>query len=254
MIGKKFGMISIILMLLLCGCGGKDKYEPFTPLSKQTVSPERESQIQAALNGNVLPEPTVETLILQPEVPVQVPSFDEESFFAEDSFFAEVDPVSPAPTDVIPFEPEPPTATPVPPTPTPLPTATKPYDPNITMYGTTNGQTTYTLQEGDDLVCLARRFDVSIAQLLSQNNIETPEEMGVGDTVLLPRSPNPWSMLDGYGRRILVLHPASYTIQNGDTLFSIACSYGDVRPEDIAVKNQLVLGEPLPVGMTIAIP
>ena len=110
------------------------------------------------------------------------------------------------------------------------------------------------LQEGDDLVCLARRFDISVAQLLSQNGIETPEEMGVGDTVLLPRSPNSWSMLDGYGRRILVLHPASYTIQNGDTLFSIACSYGDVRPEDIAVKNQLVLGEPLPVGLTIAIP
>ena len=43
-------------------------------------------------------------------------------------------------------------------------------------------------------------------------------------------------------------------IKNGDTLFSIACSYGDVRPEDIAVKNQLVLGDPLPVGLTIAIP
>lgn len=248
MIGKKFGIICIILLLLLCGCSGKDKYEPFTPLSKQTVSPERESQIQAALNGNVVPEPTAEMIVLQPEVPVQVPSFD------EDSFFAEVDPAGPVPTDVMPFEPEPPTATPVPPTETPLPTPTKPYDPNVTMYGTTNGQTTYTLQEGDDMVCLGRRFNISVAQLLSQNGIETPEEMGVGDTVLLPRSPNPWSMLDGYGRRILVLHPASYTTQSGDTLFSIACSYGDVRPEDIAVKNQLVLGEPLPVGLTIAIP
>ncbi|MBQ6503839.1 MAG: LysM peptidoglycan-binding domain-containing protein [Flexilinea sp.] len=248
MIRKKIGMISIILLLALCACSGKDKYEPFTPLSKQTVSPERESQIQAALNGNIVPEPTAEMLVLQPEAPVQVPSFD------EDSFFAEVEPVSSVPTEAIPFEPEPPTATPVPPTETPLPTATKPYDPNITMYGTTNGQTTYTLQQGDDLVCLGRRFNISVPQLLSQNGIETPEEMGVGDTVLLPRSPEPWSMIDGYGRRILVLHPASYTIQSGDTLFSIACSYGDVRPEDIAVKNQLVLGESLPVGLTISIP
>ena len=250
MMRKKLGITTIFLLLLLCGCSGKDKYEPFQPLSKQTVSPERESRIQAALNGNE-PEPTQETremLVLQPESPVSVPSFD------EDSFFAEVNVEGPAPTDAMPFEPEPPTATPVPPTETPLPTPTKPYDPNITMYGTTNGQTTYTLQEGDDLVCLGRRFDISVAQLLSQNGIETPEEVGVGDTVILPRSPNPWSMLDGYGRRILVLHPTSYTTQNGDTLFSIACSYGDVRPEDIAVKNQLVLGEPLPAGMTIAIP
>ena len=245
---KKFGMISIFLLLLLCGCGGKDKYEPFPPLSKQTVSPERESQIQAALNGDILPEPTEEMLLLQPQAPAQVPSFD------EDSFFAEVEPSGPAAVDEIPFEPEPPTATPVPPTETPLPTLTKPYDPNVTMYGTSNGQTTYTLQEGEDLVCLGRRFDISVPQLLSQNGIETPEEVGVGSTVILPRTPTRWSMIDGYGRRILVLHPAEYIIQSGDTLFSIACSYGDVRPEDIAVKNQLVLGEPLPVGMTIAIP
>lgn len=245
---KHITLLIMILLLMLCGCGGKDKYEPFTELSKQTVSPERESAIQAALNGN-LPEPTTETVVLQPENPAPLPSFD------ENSFFAEVEPVQPTPTEIPPFDPEPPaTATPVPPTATPLPTATKPYDPNITMYGETNGLTTYVLQEGEDLVCLGRRFNVSVAQLLAQNGIESPEEMTVGSTVLLPRNPTPWSMMDGYGRQRLILHPAAYTIQSGDTLFSIACYYGDVRPEDIAVQNQLVLGDSLPVGMTIDIP
>ena len=122
------------------------------------------------------------------------------------------------------------------------------------MYGTTNGLTTYTLQEGDSLVCLGRRFDISVTQLLAQNGIESPDEKGVGDTVILPRSPKPWNLVDGYGRRMLVLHPTTYRIQSGDTLFSIACSYGDVLPEDLAVQNHLVLGEPLTAGNTINIP
>lgn len=251
--------MSLLPMLLLCGCGNKDKYEPFTPLSKQTLSPERESAFQAALNGN-LPTPTEEIVVLQPVSPVELPSFDEDSFFAEvepDLPQSEEAPVLPTATEIPPFEPDPtdtPVPTPVPPTSTPLPTATKPYDPNIFMYGETNGLTTYTLQEGEDLVCLGRRFNISVPQLLAQNGIETPEEMAAGSTVMLPRNPTPWSMMDGYGRQTNVMHPTSYTVQSGDTLFSIACYYGSVRPEEIAVTNQLVLGEPLPTGLTIAIP
>ena len=47
---KSIGIVIILLLLLLSACG-KDKYEPFTPLSKVTVSPEREAAVQAALNG-----------------------------------------------------------------------------------------------------------------------------------------------------------------------------------------------------------
>ena len=53
---KTIGIGIIILMLLLSACS-KDKYEPFTPLSKVTVSPEREAAVQAALNGEAVPQP-----------------------------------------------------------------------------------------------------------------------------------------------------------------------------------------------------
>ena len=53
---------------------------------------------------------------------------------------------------------------------------------------------------------------------------------------------------------MLILHPATYTTEPGDNLFSIACKYGDVRPEDLALKNTLVLGEPLSAGLQITIP
>ena len=243
---KTIGTGIILLLLLLSACS-KDKYEPFTPLSKVTVSPEREAAVQAALNGGTVPQPKP-TEAAPDEETQNLPSFD------EDSFFAEVDAPSgkKIPTEAAPFAPEPTQAGP---TAVPEPTATKPYDPNIMMYGTNEyGQTTYTLQEGEDLICLGRRFNVSVSSLLAQNGLESPDDAVTGDVIVLPDSPDAWKMVDGYGRRILVLHPAVYTTEAGDNLFSIACKYGDVLPEDIAVKNTLVLGEPLRAGMQISIP
>ena len=239
----KTGIIIFLLLLVLCGCSGNSKYEPFQPLSKETVSPQRDAEIQAALNGDV-PAPVSVPVSATEENPFDTPSFD------ENSFFAEVDPTVP---EAIVRENDA-TATPSEPTATPLPTPTKPYDPNIMMYGTSNGLTTYTMQDGDFLICIARRFDISLSQLMAQNGISNPDDLGVGDTVILPRNPTAWSMMDGYGRRTLILHPTTYTTQAGDTLFSIACQYGDVLPEDIAVQNQLVLGELLQSGLTIVIP
>lgn len=247
MVRKYSGLIILLLLLCLSACKGKEKYEPYSPLSKVTVSPKREADIQAALEGN-LPIPTEKPIIVKTEVPVEVPTFDEKSFFAE-----VID--EPTATEEVPFDIGPTdTPTPVIPTATPLPTATKPYDPNIMMYGSVNGLTTYTLQEGDSLVCLGRRFNISIPQLRAQNGLSSPDEVAAGDTIRLPRSASPWSMIDGYGRRMLVIHPSMYTVRAGDTLFSIACAYGDVLPEDIAVQNKLVLGEPLKSGITITVP
>ena len=239
--------IGIILLLLLLSACSKDKYEPFTPLSKVTVSPEREAAVQAALNGGTVPQPQPTAAVPDTETEL-LPTFD------EDSFFAEVDAPAPKqiPTEAAPFEPEP---TEVPPTPIPEPTATKPYDPNIMMYGTNErGLTTYTLQEGEDLICLGRRFNVSVPALLAQNGLASPDDAAAGTEIVLPESPDGWKLTDGYGRRMLILHPATYTTEAGDNLFSIACKYGDVRPEDLAVKNTLVLGEPLSAGLQISIP
>ena len=243
---KTIGIGIIILLLLLSACS-KDKYEPFTPLSKVTVSPEREAAVQAALNGEAVPQPQP-TAAAPVEEPENLPTFDENSFFAEVDAPTEKQ----IPTEAAPFEPEP---TEVPPTPIPEPTATKPYDPNIMMYGTNErGLTTYTLQAGEDLVCLGRRFNVSVSTLLTQNGLTSPDDAVTGTVIVLPEYADGWKMVDGYGRRILVRHPAVYTTEAGDNLFSIACKYGDVLPEDIAVENTLVLGEPLRAGMVISIP
>ena len=41
------------------------------------------------------------------------------------------------------------------------------------------------------------------------------------------------------GDRTLRAHPTTYTVQSGDTIYSIACLFGDVDPEAIAFVNNL---------------
>jgi LysM repeat protein len=48
-------------------------------------------------------------------------------------------------------------------------------------------------------------------------------------------------------------HPGFYKIQTGDTLNSIACYYGDVSPDMIALQNHLT-STVLPVGEVLIIP
>ncbi len=259
---KHIGILILIFMaLLLCACGG-EKYEPFAPLSKATVSPERDAAVQSALNSGESSGPKPAAPAAEPtEEPETVPTFDENSFFSE---------IDPEPT-AKPKKKAQPTATfePVPtakpkkkaqPTATfePVPTVrpkNQPYDPNIMMYGRdSEGRTTYTLQEGEDLICLGRRFDVSLKQLLTLNGLSAPEEAGTGTVITLPNDAEPWSLVDGYGKRRLNPHPAVVNPRPDDSIFSLACTFGDVRPEDIAVANQLVLGEPIPSGMQVTIP
>lgn len=267
---KIFGIfILLLLTVLLCACGGRNQYVPFTPLSKVTVSPERDAAVQAALNEdtNFVPEQPAPEAV-PTEEPEVVPTFDENSFFSEadqNPFESEPTaiPEEPAPTAAAKKKKDAPTAVPEEPTavPTKKPEATatpsgpRPYDPNIMMYGKdSEGHTTYTLQEGEDLICIGRRFDVSLRQLLSLNNLSAPEEAGTGTVIVLPNDAESWSQLDGYGRRRLNPHPAIANPKEGDNLFSLACAFGDVLPEDIAVANHLVLGEPIPSGMQVTIP
>ena len=55
------------------------------------------------------------------------------------------------------------------------------------------------------------------------------------------------------GPRALLAHPTQYTVRNGDTIYSVACDFGDVDPLRIASANGLS-GSDLSAGATIQIP
>ena len=108
--------------------------------------------------------------------------------------------------------------------------------------------TTYTLQGGEHPYCIARRFDVNPITMLNQSGL-SGNSFSAGTVLRIPQSG------EGFpGARALLSHPDTYTVRQGDSIYSIACAYGDVDPNDIIAANGLQAPYRLTVGQTLHIP
>ncbi len=108
---------------------------------------------------------------------------------------------------------------------------------------------TYTLAEGEFVYCIARRFNVDVNELLTLNGLTLDTLLSPGTELKIPQTGDPF-----IGTRVLNEHPTTYKIQAGDTLNSIACYFGDVSPDMIALQNGLTSYTNLTVGETLIIP
>ncbi len=112
----------------------------------------------------------------------------------------------------------------------------------------------YTLRKGEFPYCLARRYNLNPNELLALNGLTDAEAraLSVGLVIKLPQTGNPFP-----GERALNPHPSGtvYTVKSSDeTIYSIACFYGDVRPQQIINLNDLVEPYALTVGQQLQIP
>lgn len=111
--------------------------------------------------------------------------------------------------------------------------------------------TSYTLQEGEHPYCIARRFNVDPDDLLALSGLTSAQanSLSSGTVLKIPQSgafP---------GDRSLTSHPATYTVTSGDeTLYSVACKYGDIDPNTIASANGISVSANLTAGQTLQIP
>jgi len=109
---------------------------------------------------------------------------------------------------------------------------------------------TYTLQSGEWAFCIARRYNLDPDELLALNGLVDSETVYPGLVLKIPQTGNPFP-----GPRAWHSHPATYTVNSSDqTLFGIACYYGDIDPSRIAQANGLSLNATLSAGQNLTIP
>jgi LysM repeat protein len=130
---------------------------------------------------------------------------------------------------------------------TPIPGTT----PIIIVPTSTPGHpSTYTLMQGEFPYCIARRFNVNQTELLDMNGITTGQGMQPGTTLKIPQTGNPF-----VGMRALLPHPTTYTVRLGnETVYSVACSFGDADPNQIIAANSLVSPYTLHINQVLNIP
>jgi LysM repeat protein len=107
---------------------------------------------------------------------------------------------------------------------------------------------TYTLQIGEYPYCIARRFNVNPNDLLALNGLTNGQLFQPGLTLKIP------SIGTFPGSRALHTHPGTYIVVADDTIYKIACYYGDVDPLTLASVNKLVAPYKLTVGQNLSIP
>jgi LysM repeat protein len=109
--------------------------------------------------------------------------------------------------------------------------------------------TSYTLQPGEHPYCIARRFNVNPDELLRLNGLGANTVVQPGRELRIPQGGSGFPEA-----RALRAHPTTYTVRTGDTIFSVACYFGDVDPYVIAQINGLSSPYRLSAGQTINIP
>lgn len=144
---------------------------------------------------------------------------------------------------------EAPTEAPPAPSATPLPTEEPPPTAVPVPSATPGIPKTYTLHGGEHVYCISRRFNVNPTEVQNLNGLGGGSLVYAGMTLKIPQTGNPFP-----GNRALKSHPSEYRVQSGDTIYSVACEFGDVDPYAIAYANGLSEPYKLPVGQTIHIP
>ena len=109
---------------------------------------------------------------------------------------------------------------------------------------------TYTLQNGEFVFCIARRFNVDPDETLALNGLFDSQTVYPGLVLKIPQSGKAFP-----GNRMLKTHPATYTVASAnETIYGVACEFGDIDPSAIAQANGLSVGAALTSGQQLSIP
>ena len=110
-------------------------------------------------------------------------------------------------------------------------------------------RTDYVLKSGEFPYCIARRYNVDPDDMLRLSGLSDGVLYDPGTVLKIPQSGT------FPGNRMLRNHPGTYTVsQTGETVYSVACAYGDVDPNAIATTNGISVDANLTAGQTLNIP
>ncbi len=224
---KLFFLITIVILsaLLLSACE-----RPATKSPVDTKTEGDEIPFPASTQSEIIADILAGTQTAQALTPVAATQPPEQQATAA------------APTESAPAVNTPqPTA--VPPTPAP------PEEEEPDTWEPTPGRpSTYVVKPDEFPFCIARRFNVSPADLLSINGLSMDSYIVPGFVLTIPQS---GEFGEGRARQA---HPTDYTVQAGDTIGKIACYFGDVDPNGIYAINGLSEGAQLQPGQVLHIP
>ena len=90
-----------------------------------------------------------------------------------------------------------------------------------------SGVFVYTVKKGDSLYNIARRYETTVNEIISLNNLKTIN-LSIGQQLIIPETGDSVNTLPEY---------TNYVVKKGDTLYSIARSFGTTVDQIIKDNN-----------------
>ena len=106
----------------------------------------------------------------------------------------------------------------------------------------------HTIQWGDTLFALSRRYGVSADAIMEANNIANPDRLSAGMEIKIPIVKNGAASGSNASRG-----SSPYTVERGDTLYGLSRRFG-VSVSEIAAANGLDRNAQLKIGDSLVIP
>lgn len=113
--------------------------------------------------------------------------------------------------------------------------------------GAQSSNGTYKVQEGDTLSAIAAQYGTSVDALVAANSLENANDIHVGEVLQLTAS-------SVTSQTSTSSSAGTYTIQSGDSLYSIATQYGTTVSAIMSANNIYDVSTILQVGQNLQIP
>lgn len=107
-------------------------------------------------------------------------------------------------------------------------------------------ETTHTIQKGDTLYSLAKKYGVSVDEICAYNGISNQSKIKIGQTITIPQK---GTLTQNKTEETM----REYLVCSGDTLFGIARSF-DTTVDEIRKVNNLSEKSTLKIGQRLVIP
>ncbi len=124
------------------------------------------------------------------------------------------------------------------------------------------GDSSYTIKQGDTLYSISRKYQLTVEKLRSANNLSEGDVLRAGRVIVIPSvdasaAATPAAIPETPPAAVKASEhterPEAYTIQKGDTLYSLARKFS-IPLAELLAANGLDGGAPIKVGQKIRLP
>lgn len=119
---------------------------------------------------------------------------------------------------------------------------------------------TYVVKKGDTLYSISRKYEITVAELRTANNLSENDVLKEGAKLTIPTADisnaaalSSSKAVSSESKPSVTLPSAVYQVQKGDTLYGIARKYGIKLPELLAMNN-LDSNATIKIGQKLSVP